>query len=122
MDSLCFFIILTGVLFLFSHYWNDAYQLEYAEYVTETFFDEAERLQEISAENYESLQNKVLELNGQFVLSLQIKREDIVYYQKDIKNMLETMGKIDLCEGDFLMITVTKREKKRAVLFTTVWW
>ena len=121
IDMICFILILTGTLLLFSYYWKDTYCLEYAEHVTDSFFDEAERLQRITKDGYVTYVRKLNKING-FNVELQIKREAELFLQEDIQEILQEEEVFCLQEGDFLTMTISKGTKRRSVLFTLIWW
>lgn len=122
VDTVCFILVLIGTLFLFTYYWNDSYCLEYAEHVTESFFDEAERLQEITAESYVALVGRIRKMNSEFDVNLQIKRGNQLLLSEDIQTVLVQGEAIRLQAGDFLTATISKGSKQRSVLFAVIWW
>lgn len=121
IDTVCFILVLTGTLLLFSYYWNDTYCLEYAEHVTNQFFDEAERIQMITEDSYVTYARKMNRING-FHVNLQIKRDTELFLQEDIQEILQKEEIFCLQEGDFLTMTISKGTKRRSVLFALIWW
>ena len=122
VDTLCFVLILSGALFLFSYYWSDTYQLEYAEHIAGTFLSEAERVQSISSGDYRNFAERLNGINNKFEVSLQIQRAKMVIYEEDIESILLTQGKVGLCAGDFVTVTISKGQRKRSVQFAVIWW
>lgn len=122
VDTICFIFVLTGSLFLFSYYWDDVYQLEYAEHVVEDFFDEAEKVQMISTEGYRTLIDKVTRVNGGLTLYIQVNRNKQIFYHTEIGNFLREESNFELQAGDVIVIRIGKNKRERSVLSTVIWW
>ena len=88
IDLLCFIMLMTGTLFLFSYFWKDNVQLDYAEHLVSVFFDEAERKQVITDEEYIGLCELLVEVNDDFCIEIEIRRKTETIYREELQDIL----------------------------------
>ncbi len=122
LDMILFMLLLLGAWMLFSEYWKEETRLDYAEYITESFFDMAERKQSVSYEEYETWRKKVLSVSTSYEISFRLYRKEEILIQSQWENILAEEGRILLEAGDFFMICFSEASIKRVILYRMIRW
>lgn len=79
-DTILFFAGVFGVLILFMGYWENTFQLRYAEVVLQDFLGKVAITGKVTKEDYECLQRNLYEIDSRY----ELKMQGITYQEKPI--------------------------------------
>lgn len=122
LEMLCYIIVLVGALFLFSNGVKDRYELNFAEQIVETFFEEAERNQKIVPENLEAMKKHLFEINTKYDTLIQIKRKGEIFHLEDLREYFVKEESFLLKQGDFIFVCIREDDRERSIRYTMIWW
>ena len=122
MDTVCLMVILLGIVWGFANYFSLDYRLCYVTQRTEIFFDEAERIQRLTKEEYEGFVNDLRLVDSDYEISLRIYREGERCEETEVRRELESTGKWTLYTGDVLTFYLYRKSEPCAVMQRILWW
>ena len=122
LEMLCYVIVLTGTLFLFSEVVKDKYHLNYAEQMVHVFFEEAERKQKISPDAMEEIATQLMEIKTGYGISVWVKRRDEVIDREELYRHFAKGEAFCLNRGDIILVCISENNKERSILHAIIWW
>lgn len=122
LDMILLIFLLLGGWMLFSDYWKEETRLDYAEYITESFFDMAERKQSVSYEEYEAWRKEILTISASYEISFRLYRKDDIWLQSQWETILWKEGILPLEAGDFFMVCLSEAAVKKVILYRMIRW